>query len=95
MDSTKDKNGTEVKVGDQILVHEIDSRITEYLPKDEVEDLQEFVNSVFTVNHINSDGSMVVAKEWKHPGSNEIMGHELAIFPEGAELMQDPLLGEV
>ena len=88
MDSTKDKNGTEVKVGDQILIHEIDSRITEYLPKDEVEDLQEFVNSVFPVSHINSDGSMVVTKEWNYPKSNEIMGHDLAIFPDGAEKIE-------
>lgn len=88
MDSTKDKNGTEVKVGDQILIHEIDSRITEYLPKDEVDDLQEFVNSVFTVNHINSDGSMVVTKEWQYPESNEIMGHDLAILPDGAEKIE-------
>ena len=40
------------------------------------------------VSHINSDGSMVVTKEWKYPESNEIMGHDLAIFPDGAEKIE-------
>jgi hypothetical protein len=87
MKSTVDKNGKTVRVGDKILVHEIDKRITEYLPEDELESLNSFIGNTYKVNHLNTDGSMVVTKEWKDEGCDEIMGHDIAIFPVGAELV--------
>ena len=87
MDASKDRDGTEVKIGDRILVHKIDERITRHLPRDELESLMEFVGSTFRVNHINTDGSMVVTKSNTVPGSDEIYGSDLAIFPDGAEIV--------
>ncbi len=86
MDSSVDKYGAWSIVGDNILVHAIDSHITEFLPQDEIDDLTAFIDQVFTVNHINTDGSMVITKETKC-ADGLIVGHDLAIFPAGAELV--------
>jgi hypothetical protein len=87
MNSTIDKFGKTVRVGDHILVHEIDKRITEHSPEDELESLNAFIGNTYKVNHLNTDGSMVVTREWKYEDSDEIMGFDIAIFPVGAELV--------
>ena len=86
---TVDSNGDKVIVGDEIKVLEIDKAITRFLPKDEVQDLESFLNNVFKISKINTDGSMVVAKQWEHPEAGLISGHELAIFPNGSLLVKN------
>ena len=73
-----------MKIGDHIKVQAIDKRILEYLPSDEKEELNSFIGEVLSVQGINSDGSMIVCKTWKNPEAHETMGHEIAIFPNGA-----------
>ena len=86
---TKDSKGSTVFIGDKIKVLEIDRRITQYLPDDEKEELESFIGNEFVVEKINSDGSMLVTKKWSAPELGEVMGHELAIFPEGALMVGD------
>ena len=86
---TKDSKGNAVFVGDKIKVLEIDRRITQNLPEDEKEELESFIGNELVVDKINSDGSMLVSKKWEDPELGEVMGHELAIFPEGALLAND------
>ena len=73
-----------ILIGDEIKVLKIDERITEYLPDEEKEVLASFIDNVFQVEEINSDGSMVVSRSWEHPELGEISGQSVAIFPEGA-----------
>lgn len=86
---SRDQSGKEVSIGDTIKVLAIDKRITEYLPEDEQKDLASFVGDIFVVKNINSDGSMLVRKSWNNPEIGEIIGHEVAIFPEGALLVRN------
>lgn len=86
---TKDLYKNNVEVGSRIKVLSIDDRILEYLPEEERNDLRSFVGEVFEVEDINSDGSMVVSKSWELEGGEQIMGHSIAIFPDGAELSKE------
>ncbi|MBY5939226.1 hypothetical protein [Marinobacter nauticus] len=86
--NSKDSEGKEVFIGSYIKVLEIDPRITEFLPEDEVRDLNSFIGQVFEVKKINSDGSMLVSKEWHEEGLG-VMGHDLAIFPRGSLLVNN------
>ncbi|MCW8880643.1 MAG: D-2-hydroxyacid dehydrogenase [Kangiellaceae bacterium] len=81
-----DAHRNSVKIGDKIKVVSIDERILEHLPEDELKDLKSFIGEVFVVEDINSDGSMVVTKSWQIEDEQHIMGHSVAIFPEGALL---------
>jgi hypothetical protein len=85
MDSTKDLNGKVIVVGSSIFVRALDSRLIEFLPEDEVADLQSVIGLIFVVQAINSDGSMVVTTDTQFP-DGLVAGFDLAIFPEGAEL---------
>ena len=85
-ESTVDKYGNKVCLGDLVRVLAVDDRILESLPDDEVEALNSFIGSVFPIVHINSDGSAVVEKEWR--GGDEVMGHGLAVFPDQFEACQ-------
>jgi len=78
-----------VSIGDSIKVLEIDQRITEHLPNEEKEALASFIGSVFKVEKINDDGSMMVSKTWEFPEFGEIIGHDVAIFPKGALLVTE------
>ena len=86
---TVDSTGEKVSVGDEIKVLEIDKAITKFLPEDEVRDLELFINNVFKISRINTDGSMVIAKQWEHPEAGLISGLELAIFPSGSLLVKN------
>ena len=85
---SRDKHGDRVEVGNQIVVLDIDARILEPLPEQEINELKSFIGEVHTIVHINTDGSVLVEKEWLRPGG-EIMGHGLAVFPDGFELVHD------
>lgn len=78
--------GETVERGDLIRVTEVDSRILESLPDDEVSDLKSFIGEVFPVVHINFDGSLYVEKEWLEDGEL-FSGHGLAVFPGQYELV--------
>ncbi len=83
---SKDRLGQTVAVGRNIKVLGIDERILASLPADEVGDLESFIGGAHEVININSDGSMIVSKEWSEDHGC-YMGHEVAIFPEDAELI--------
>ena len=83
---SQDAQGKLVRIGDKIKVVSIDERILEHLPADEVKDLKSIIGEFCVVEDINSDGSMVVSKSWQIGDESHIMGHSLAIFPEGAIL---------
>jgi len=84
---SRDSIGNEVLIGSTIKVLRIDERITKFLPADEVADLNSFVGNILPVIKINSDGSMIVSKNWKGQEPGEIYGHDVAIFPKGALLV--------
>ena len=88
MTTSLDSLGSIVSIGDTIKVLEIDSRLTKYLPEDEVEELNEIIGEALNVNKINTDGSMVVSKSWVHPEEGLISGHDIAIFPNGSLLVK-------
>ncbi len=85
-ESTNDKYGNQVGLGDLVRVLAVDDRILEALPEDEVERLNSFIDSVFPIVHINSDGSVIVEKELHY--GEEVMGHGLAVFPDQFEACQ-------
>ena len=87
MNSTKDSNGKRVEVGNSILVKGINPSLTEFLPEDEVADIESIIGLTLKVQTINSDGSMVITKETQYPGG-VVAGFDIAIFPEGAELSE-------
>ena len=87
--TTLDSIGASVSVGDTIKVLEIDERIINFLPEDEVQELNSFINETFKVNSINSDGSMVVSKSWTQEEFGITSGHDLAIFPKGSLLINE------
>ena len=74
-----DKHGIRVIPGSQIRVLALDEEIIRFLPEDEVQELKSFIDGVFTILHVNSDGSVLVEKEWRE--GDVIMGHGLAVFP--------------
>lgn len=84
---SRDSVGNEIVKGDTIRVLEIDTRITEYLPKDEVEEIVSLVGEICVVQRINNDGSMIVSKTRNCQEDREIIGREIAIFPQGALLV--------
>ena len=88
MKTTLDSIGETVSVGNIIKVLEIDERIMNFLPSDEVEELNEFIGEELNVENINSDGSMVVSKSSRQEETGITNGHDIAIFPKGALLIK-------
>ena len=88
MKTTIDLNGETVSIGQTIKVLEIDERIMNFLPSDEIEELNEFIGEELEVRSINSDGSMVVSKSSRQEETGVTSGHEIAIFSKGALLVK-------
>ncbi len=86
--TTLDSNGETVFIGQTIKVLEIDERIINFLPADEVEELNEFIGEELEVQSINSDGSMVVSKSSRQEETGVTSGHDIAIFSKGALLVK-------
>ena len=87
MDKSHDREGAHVTVGDVIEVLEIDSRLTEYLDEEDTKSLLNFVGMQLEVQSINSDGSMVVTLMKRY--GDIVDGHDVAIFPKGAKLVNN------
>lgn len=88
MTTSFDSLGSTTSIGDTIKVLKIDSRLTKYLPEDEIEELNEIIGEVLSIIKINTDSSMVVSKSWVHPEAGLISGHDIAIFPNDSLLVK-------
>jgi hypothetical protein len=82
MDTSFDKDGTLVVIGDTIEILNIDERLYKWLDHEDKQSLLNFVGDKLQVTKINSDGSLLVTKFKKY--GDIIDGHDVAIFPDGA-----------
>jgi len=81
-----DKNGKLVNVGAKVKVLRIDPRVTEFLPNDEIEDINSMLNDVLKVYEI-SENFIHVEKTWDR-GNGRIESHTLPMSSNDIELIQ-------
>ncbi|WP_293265969.1 hypothetical protein [Neptunomonas sp.] len=81
-----DINGNTVKVGSKVRVLHIDPKITEYLPEEEVTDLDSMLNEVLEVYEIDEYDCAWVEKWWDR-GDGQTESHSLSLSSAEMELV--------
>ncbi len=76
----KDKAGNVVVLGDLVRVMDIDPRITEFLPADEVRDIESMRGEVLAIVELN-DTVAYVEKTWDH-GAGRHEFHKIPLWPD-------------
>ena len=83
----KDIKGKKVTVGSKVKVLRINPIITEYLPEDEVHDINSMINEVLEVYEIDKNGYAYVEKNWDR-GEGMYESHRLPLSSSEMELIE-------
>lgn len=82
-----DKNGKEVKIGSKVKVLHIDSKVTEFLPEQEVSDIYSMINDVLEVYEISGNYASV-EKIWDR-GEGKTESHRVSVAGSDLELIAE------
>ena len=80
-----DKHENKVRIGSRVRVLYLDPKITEFLPSEEIEDINSMINDVLDVYEIRGD-LVRVEKNWDR-GKGRTESHILTLGPSDIELV--------
>jgi hypothetical protein len=80
-----DCHGKKISIGSKVKLLRLDSKVIEFLPEDEVEDINSMINDIVEVYDVR--GSFVcIEKSWQK-NANRSITHRLSTLPEDVELI--------
>jgi hypothetical protein len=82
-----DCHGKRVSVGSKVKLLRLDPKVTEFLPEDEVEDINSMINDILEVYDIRGQ-FVCIEKSWQKNADCSIT-HRLSTLPDDVELISD------
>ena len=92
MQSSKDRNGTPVRVGTRVRVLGLRGKWLDDLPPEEKNDVLSMVGEIFEIEEIDKYGQPWVRKSWPNQEAGTCQSHSVALEPDEMEVVYEGAL---